>query len=251
MMKKFLSILLALALLWGTNFGWAQATPTSPPGLEKKPPLEKRVFIHRKKAPAKPPWAGSGNGKNKNKCYGFLSIGAKWKELPVNYLIDPDNQDGLTEDFITQAISLSAEEWDNVTRTELFGSYSIDHNASWDINFPDGRNELLFDNYPDSGVIAVAVVWGYFTGPPELREIIEFDVLFDTDWVWGNATQNPELMDLQNIATHEIGHGAGMGDVYETTCSEVTMYGFSGYGELIKRTLEKADITGLRKLYGR
>ncbi|NIP29559.1 MAG: peptidase M10A and M12B matrixin and adamalysin, partial [Candidatus Dadabacteria bacterium] len=64
------------------------------------------------------------------------------------------------------------------------------------------------------GVIAVTVIWGYFSGPPSIREIVEFDVLFDTDFTWGNATVNPTLMDLQNIATHEIGHGAGLGDLY-------------------------------------
>lgn len=93
------------------------------------------------------------------------------------------------------------------------------------------------------------MVWGYFSGPPDLREILEFDVLFDTDFVWGDASQNPEVMDLQNIATHEIGHGAGLGDVYASACSEVTMYGLSGYGELTKRTLENPDVIGLRTLY--
>ena len=248
-MKKYLSIFLVLALVWGTNFGWAQAAPFSPPGLEKKPPLEKRVFIHRKKANGKPPWAGGGNDKNKNTCYSYLSEGAKLKQLPVDYVIDPDNSDGLDESFIAAAISASAETWDNQTKTELFGNYSIDHNASWDTVFPDGRNELLFGHYP--GVIAVIVAWGYFSGPPELREIIEFDILFDTDFVWGDAKKNPELMDLQNIATHEIGHGAGLGDLYEATCSEATMFGYSGNGEISKRTLEKGDIFGLRSLYGR
>ncbi|PJA83788.1 MAG: peptidase M10A and M12B matrixin and adamalysin, partial [Candidatus Nealsonbacteria bacterium CG_4_9_14_3_um_filter_37_29] len=57
--------------------------------------------------------------------------------------------------------------------------------------------------------------------------------------------------DLQNIATHELGHGVGLGDVYETACSEVTMYGYSNYGETQKRTLEAPDITGLQTLYGK
>jgi len=57
-------------------------------------------------------------------------------------------------------------------------------------------------------------------------------------------------MDLQNIATHEIGHGVGLADVYQTACSEVTMYSYSTEGEIIKRTFETPDITGLQKLYG-
>jgi predicted Zn-dependent protease len=57
-------------------------------------------------------------------------------------------------------------------------------------------------------------------------------------------------MDLQNIATHEFGHAVGLGDIYDTACSSVTMYGYSDYGDTVKRTLETPDITGLRTLYG-
>jgi predicted Zn-dependent protease len=57
-------------------------------------------------------------------------------------------------------------------------------------------------------------------------------------------------MDLQNIATHETGHGLGLDDVYQKTCSAVTMYGYSDYGETQKRTLETPDIVGLQMIYG-
>lgn len=180
----------------------------------------------------------------------FLGKGVKWKDLPVNYVIDPDNPQGLSQEFITDAIYKAAEEWDAHTSAELFGSYSIDHEASWDDTAPDGKNELLFGDYPEEGVIAVTVVWGYFQGPPKDRKIIEFDVLFDNDYVWGDATANPNVMDLQNIATHELGHGIGLDDLYDTACSEETMYGYSDYGEIKKRTLNNGDITGLQELYG-
>ena len=58
------------------------------------------------------------------------------------------------------------------------------------------------------------------------------------------------MVDLQNIATHEIGYGVGLDDVYETACSEVTMYGYSENGETKKRTLDEPDIEGIQKLYG-
>lgn len=155
------------------------------------------------------------------------------------------------EDFIVQAISAGAEEWDYWTGAELFNdTYTIVYDGSFDTDSPDGRNELLFGDYPKDGVIAVTVVWGYFSGPPSSREIIEFDVMFDTDYVWGDATLDSTVMDLQNIATHEIGHGAGLDDIYDSSCSEVTMYGYSDYGEVKKRTLEPPDITGIQELYG-
>lgn len=223
--------------------------------------VEKAIFIHYRKGFAKPGTeCGNGvcepsenakkcpedckaeeNGAPKSKCYGILSKGAKLKsakDLTIH------------SDLDLSAILNSAEEWDSNTPTSLFSDYTVDVTADWDSDAPDGRNEFSFGDYPQSGVIAVAVVWGYFSGPPQLREIVEFDVLFDTDFVWGDAAVDPAVMDLQNIATHEIGHGVGLDDIYKTACKEVTMYGYSDYEETKKRTLEQPDIIGLQKLYG-
>lgn len=180
-------------------------------------------------------------------CYAFL--GAKWKELPVNYVIDPDNPDGLAEEFVTNAMSLGAEEWDAHTTAGLFGNHTINYSSSWDSDAPDGENELLFGDYEQDGVIAVAIIWGYFRGRSGNGIIVEFDILFDTDFVWGDATVDPEVMDLQNIATHELGHGIGLGDLYKTVCIEETMYGYSNYGETEKRDLNAGDIIGIQSLY--
>jgi len=102
----------------------------------------------------------------------------------------------------------------------------------------------------------VTIIWGYFSGPPQLRQIIEFDIMFDIDFTWGDAGVTSEttlgdtdVMDLQNIATHEFGHGAGLADLYSSSASEETMYGYSIYGETKKRTLYIGDIEGIKKLY--
>ena len=57
-------------------------------------------------------------------------------------------------------------------------------------------------------------------------------------------------MDLENIATHELGHTLGLGDIYTDACQVVTMYGYSGTGDIEKRSLEQPDINGLQTLYG-
>lgn len=214
---------------------------------ENKPLLEKITFIHYKKGFARKP--SNGKALKPATCYSFLAKGAKWKTLPVNYVINPQNPDNLGEEFIKNAIYQSAEEWDNHTSSELFGSYSLNYNASWDRFSRDGKNELVWGNYPENGVIAVTNIWGYFSGPQNTRKIVEFDVMFDTDYNWGDAILNPSLMDLQNIATHEIGHGAGLSDLYNTNCSLETMYGYSNYGEIQKRDLNFGDILGIQKLY--
>ena len=109
----------------------------------------------------------------------------------------------------------------------------------------------MFGSYPDSNVIAVTVVW--YTRYS--KQIVDYDVLFNTYYTWKDCsvpgTDCSAAMDLQNIATHETGHGIGLADVYTSSCSAVTMYGYSDYGETQKRTLEQPDITSLQILYGK
>lgn len=175
-------------------------------------------------------------------CYKLL--GVKWTTFPVNYIINPTNV-GLPEEFVTGAISTSAETWDGVTSKELFNdAFTVDYSVQYGIQ--DYKNAISFGNYPDANVIAVTSIWYTRIG----KRIVEFDILFDTDFTWGDATTSSTVMDLQNIATHELGHGVGLGDIYTSTCSAVTMYGYSAYGETQKRTLEQPDIVGLQKMYG-
>jgi len=249
-MKKKISVLLCIALVISA-FIPVLATAAAKKPDSVPPPMEKRVIIHYKRGYGKPSGVGGGKPpKDDSGQYKLLGKGVEWKSLPVTYVIDPDNEYGLSESFIVSAITDSADEWDDHTGYELFGGYSIDHDASWDDEVRDGRNELLFGDYPGDGVIAVTIIWGIFSGPPKTREIVEFDILFDTDFVWGDATADPDVMDLQNIATHELGHGVGLADLYDSSASDETMYGYSTEGETKKRDLFTGDIAGIQELYG-
>jgi len=220
-----------------------KAVAISPQGEEnsKAPDLEKIEFIHWKKGYGKPEWAKAPKAPS---CYKFFSPKVKWASLPVSYTINPTNPQNLPESFIGKAVFDSAETWDAAaTSKELMDGYTIDNTAVYgDQNY---KNAVTFGNYPTEGVIAVTTTWYN----PATKRIVEFDMMFDTDWTWGDALADSSKMDLQNIATHELGHGVGLADVYDTVCSEVTMYGYSDYGEIKKRTLEQPDITGLLGLY--
>lgn len=214
--------------------------PEKSPVIRENWDLERVDFIHYVKPtnPGKP-------GKTET-CYKLL--GVKWSdadlgESGVRYVINPTNS-GLGEGFITNAISTSAETWDDETSKELFNGYEIDDTAQY--GDQDLKNAIAFGDYPQSGVIAVTSIWYTRVG----KRIVEFDMLFNTDFTWGDAKIDSSLMDLQNIATHEFGHAVGLNDVYSTACSGATMFGYSDYGETKKRTLEKADILGLQKIYG-
>ncbi|MFH1182567.1 MAG: matrixin family metalloprotease [Candidatus Woesearchaeota archaeon] len=213
------------------------AAPEKSPAIGDNWDIGRVDFIHYAKpeSPAKP-------GKTTT-CYKLM--GVKWNTFPVNYAINPTNTQGLSESFITSKISTSAEAWDAATSKELFNNeYAVNDTAVYRVY--NGQNAIVFGPYPNNGVIAVTSVWY----SKRTRQILEFDMLFNTYFAWGNAEANPLLMDLQNIATHELGHSVGMNDIYTTTCSAVTMYGYSWEGDIDKRSLEQPDITGLRSMYG-
>lgn len=210
--------------------------PIRSPVIGQNWDLERVDFIHYAKpsSPAKP---------SAETCYKLL--GVKWPALPVSYVINPTNPQGLAEDFILGAVSTSAETWDAVTSAELFDdAYATDYNARYGVQ--NYINAIAFEDYSDNNVIAITSIWYTRVG----KRIVEFDMLFNTRFAWGDATASPAVMDLKNIATHELGHSVGLGDIYSTACSGVTMYGYSSYGELQKRSLEQPDITGLQKMYG-
>ncbi len=248
MNKKIIS-LICFALIVGA---FVPAISMSLAARTDEGPLEKIVFIHYKKGYGKPPGTpGKGSEKGSYKLFGK---GIEWKSLPVKYYIDSKIPEYLTLAFVESALSTSAEEWDSWTSSELFSEdYEVIDDGSWDdtVEELDERNELVFGDYHEEGVIAVCIVWGCFSGPPKQRRIVEFDIMFDTDYTWGDATLDSTVMDLQNIATHELGHGVGLADLYDYSASEETMYGISGYGETKKRTLHFGDIAGIQKLYGK
>lgn len=215
------------------------------------PVLEKKLFIHYPKGhvnEAKPPWAGGGD--KSSDCFEDFGRDIIWKQLPLTVYINPSNIDFMSEDFVVWSIVWGAEEWDEWTSQELFYQYWIDYSASVDFSVPDGKNEIAFGFYSDTNAIAVTVVWGYFSGPPKGRRIVEADMLFNNYYWWGDASWDPFVMDVQNIATHEFGHVVGLADLYTAGCSQETMYGYSTYGDLSKRDLFVGDILGIRELYG-
>jgi hypothetical protein len=64
----------------------------------------------------------------------------------------------------------------------------------------------------------------------------------------GPCSGDPESYDIQNVATHEFGHWIGLGDLYTSVNSELTMYGYGALGELKKSTLGNGDTLGANAL---
>ena len=216
--------------------------------------LSRITFIHYRRGYAKPPWAGGGDkgAKEDQGYYDYIARGAKWKAME-NFFVNPANLSGLDENFVADTVSDGMTEWETASGTAdltIFGLLFINYQADYNNGDLDDFNTISFGGGSDPNIIAVTTVWGYFSGPPNSREIIEADILFNEAYfAFGNADLDSTVMDLLSIATHEIGHCTGMDDLYLADASLETMYGYSEYGETIKRDLYTGDITGITKLY--
>lgn len=252
-MKKLAVLLLALALFAGL----ASLVRAKPDASFRLPHSARKIaddlyylgkdtrgaegyaFLRFSPGFAKPKGKG-GEAAKAPKCYAFMARGARWKAT-----------ESYVTDIINPATETALETWDSQIAFDLFGSQDPSAVVDGaDTIAPDGKNELYFGPIDEPGVIGVTIVWGYFSGPTFARELIEWDMILDnTDFAWGDATINPTLMDYQDILTHELGHSSGMADIYDASCSEVTMYGYGTEGEIKKRDLAAPDITGIRELY--
>lgn len=183
-------------------------------------------------------------------CYTFLARDTRWN-VSEPWLVNATNTQGLAEDFVLNNLVMNVEKWENAAEgADILGEGVLTSDLlEVDTITPDGLNEVVFGSIEDSGAIAVTIIWGVFSGPPHSRKLIEWDMVFDeVDFAWSNSGEL-DKMDFENIATHELGHSVGMGDLYESGCGEETMYGYATEGETKKRDLNTGDIAGIKNLY--
>lgn len=208
--------------------------------------VEGYAIIHRKDAAAKP----SGAKKGATACYGFLATDAKWKGTPESWVVNPANTRGLDSSFVFSNLTADIAKWETAAAFDILGDGTVTDTALVaDTVSPDNQNEVYFADLSDSNTIAVTIVWGIFGGRPSSRQLVEWDQIYDDatyDW---SMSGEAGKMDFENIATHELGHSVGMGDLYTSTCADETMYGYATYGETKKRDLNAGDIIGVNKLY--
>jgi hypothetical protein len=219
------------------------------------------AIIHYKKGyghkPNHKPGNGNGGGKGNSgsTCYGFLAKDAKWK-TSEDWIVNPSNPDGISDNSVFSILDNGITKWEDAADGVVDGNVSVDILGSGsttssvlsaDMISTDDQNEVYFDLL-EEGTIGITVVWGVFGGPPFARELREWDQVYNTFYSWSD-NGDANKMDLDNIATHELGHSIGLGDLYEISCSEETMYGYGVEGETKKQDLNAGDIQGVSNLY--
>lgn len=192
------------------------------------------------------------------RCTAPIADGAAWQEM-AGYRLHVVNRHSLSQEFLVDAMAAADDQWRcalnkyrRLVGGPLIEAVAASSGAVIDLSSPDGRNDIGFAGIEGRpGTLAVTIVWGIFSGPQAARRIVEFDMVFDgVHYNWGDATRQRNVVDVQSIATHEMGHRYGLDDVYEGLCNDATMFGTSAEGETKKRTLHPTDVAGLSELYG-
>lgn len=195
-------------------------------------------------------------------CGEPLADGARWKNtVPQKILLDDDNVLGATRAQLRTVVEEAVAVWEDVLQHTFFGGFEVAEQSldGADFDAPDGSNEITWGvlDIPDApGALAVTIVWGFFQGPVETREIVEADMVFDDrDWVWTvpwSSAADPQTYDMGGVAVHEMGHfRVGLADLYASECQTSTMYGLvSTSTDTEARTLHETDRCAAQKLYG-
>jgi hypothetical protein len=157
------------------------------------------------------------------------------------------------------AIEASFDAWFEVSGIDL--SFVAKGNSATSQS-RDGRNVLSFvsENWTSLSfrppTNALAVTLSSFN--TQSGDIVDADIYFNADYFeWGNveSEEDMDFVDVQNIATHEIGHMIGIDhssvNYFETDneLAEATMFYASGSGETSRREPKADDIRAVRALY--
>lgn len=216
--------------------------------------VEGYAILHPKDKSVKP---SNISGNASSSCYGYLAKGAKWKTVEP-YIMNPANIRGLNTNTLFTLEDNTISKWEDAADGIIGNGNGVNVIGNGtqttstiiaDTAAPDGQNEVYFAQISDSSAIAVTIVWGIFGGPTFQRKLVEWDQVYDDykfDW---SLTGEAGKMDFESLATHEIGHSFGMNDLYTSSCSEETMFGYATEGETKKRTLNTGDIQGINNLY--
>ena len=104
--------------------------------------------------------------------------------------------------------------------------------------------EYVSHRWDSTGTLAKNSIWYQLS----TGKILETDIKFNTDYAF-KTDGAADAYDVQNIATHELGHSLALADLYESSDSDKTMYGYAAKGETKKRTLTQDDMDGITYLY--
>ena len=195
--------------------------------------------------------AAAGNAAAYTLQYASSGDVIRWEESCFQYSIHQDGVSGIEDADLHDAIRASFDAWEDVD-CSYFYFVETDDAACDDIGYVQDTgniNLLVFreeswrtDADHDPNAIALATTsWDDLRG-----RLLDADIEFNAEYFTFGIDGAASKADLQNTATHEIGHLIGLDHSSDTTA---TMYAVAALGDTNKRTLAADDEEGLCALY--
>ncbi|MBI4661780.1 MAG: matrixin family metalloprotease [Verrucomicrobia bacterium] len=156
-----------------------------------------------------------------------------------------------------QAILAAFAAWEVVTQGALIDGNSSFGPVAADPRW-DGINSYSMRNLGKSTILAATfMIWDDADNNGAINNgetFLEVDVIHNSTVKWGTSSYKPSgtnWQDVQNVATHEIGHVFGLAHPSgHPEDAEQTMYASSAPRETKKRTLEaNGDIPGIQSSF--
>ena len=170
------------------------------------------------------------------------------------YLIQNGAGDGLSFNDVEASAILSHDTWtsSSVSTTDLTINYLGATTATWG---NDGINTVFWAEDGDPAFEVGGPLYGINPGGITCvkvnsnYEFIEADVIMNGKKVWEIGGIDPELHDMRNCLTHEVGHTIGLGHPSSMTTPAQTMWVYVPPPD-DPRDLTDDDIVGVSFLYG-
>jgi len=167
----------------------------------------------------------------------------KWNASEAHYFI---NADGGPANSVS-AFQAAMQTWTNITSVNfalIYDGTTKLRPGQGPYQHPDGTNLIAFAPLGTNGTLAETLLFYN----PLTGQLTETDITFNTSYPWA-TNGSAGAYDLQNVATHEMGHCHGLEDLYSDGDKYKTMYYTSNVGETSKRILSRDDINGVTYLY--
>ena len=204
------------------------AKPDTPPGLDKKDKPEPEPEES------------------------YELIGTKVFDNLTYYINTSSAPEGLSAADVEDAINESFATWEDEEAAGL-DLFTMGGTTTVSGSKYDGQNTVSWAKIAPKSIIAIATFW-YTSGDGDFYRVVQFDIVFNSFLSWGidpdgDGGTSINAFDIQNIATHEVGHIVGLDDLYDDSNKLQTMYGYGGIGETQKITLEDGDKAGAQAIY--
>lgn len=233
-MKRIAVAVILIALIAVSSFSVALAKPAVPPARD----TERGVFVDY--GYGSPPWYPP---EEETDSYQWAPrIYWASDDLPIDVTIYTSNE---PISGTLAVIEAGFTTWDAATTTSIYGSITED-TGTWPGVVLDGEKTVAWAPIDGpGGIIGVTYYWYY----RDTKEMVEFDIVLDSDENW-STTGALAAFDIQNVATHEVGHTLVLGDLRSPRDGALTMHAYTRLGDTIKSTLGLGDILGIQAIYG-